>query len=78
MKIPRNPWPQGNSPEVGLLWATIAKVAAHLEEDAVAAPAAEAAARVLHACSGGASPAAAEMRQLRHDIGAQMRVLHDL
>lgn len=69
---------QVNSPELGLLWATIAKVAALLEEDPVAMTAAEAAAQCLHACSGGASSVATEMRQLRHDIGAQIRVLHDL
>lgn len=61
-----------------MLLASTAKIAALLEEDALASSAAEQAVRILQTCNGRSSAVVAEMLQLRHDIGAQMAVCNDL
>lgn len=71
-------YPTGISPEFGLLMASTAKIAAVVEDDVLAASAAEHAVRILQTCSGGSSAVVREMVQLRHDIGAQIGVHNDL
>lgn len=65
------PWP-----DLGLLWAHIAKVAAVLERDDVAAAAAETAAQIMQVTNGDCD-VVHEMLRLRHDIGANMRIAPD-
>lgn len=65
------PWP-----ELGLLWAHIAKVAAVLDRDDEAAAAAETAAQIMQITSGDCD-VVHEMLRLRHDIGANMRITPD-
>ena len=58
------------APELGLLHAAIAKVAALLDQMEVAAEAAENAARILRITTGNNSEIVSDMMRLRHDIGA--------
>ena len=63
------PWP-----ELGLLWAHIAKVAALLQHDDRAAVAAETAAGILRITHGDRCNVVVEMLQLRHEIQASKQM----
>ena len=58
-------------PDLGLHWASMAKLSSVLEHDSEAAAAAEAACRVLTVTHGGGR-VVNEMMQLRHEIGHDM------
>lgn len=58
-------------PDLGLHWASMAKLSSVLGHDSEAATAAEAACRVLSITHGGGR-VVNEMMQLRHEIGQQM------
>lgn len=58
-------------PDLGLHWASMAKLASVLGRDAEAAAAAEAACRVLTLTHGGGR-VVNEMMHLRHELGQQM------
>jgi hypothetical protein len=63
------PWP-----DLGLLWAHIAKVAAVLELDDTAAEAAETAARTLQITNGDHCDVVVDMLRLRHEIQASRQM----
>lgn len=63
------PWP-----DMGLLWAHIAKMAALLQHDDRAAVAAERAAGILRITHGDRCDVVVEMLQLRHDIQASKQM----
>lgn len=70
-------WPSQPWPDLGLLWAHIAKVAAVLARDDEAAAAARTAARILQITNGDCN-VVTEMLRLRYDIDASKRQPKDV